>query len=62
MKSLPEKAPGYRAVCDLAQLSSGARYLACCLKLPLVTFIVWANSEGSGETCDKNQFLISRLN
>ena len=30
-----------------AQLSSGVRSLALCLKLPLIAFITWATSEGS---------------
>ena len=32
-----------------AQPSSGARSPVLCLKLPLIPYIVWVNSEGSGE-------------
>ena len=33
-----------------AQTFRGARYLAFCLKVPLDSLLVWASSEGSGET------------
>ena len=33
-----------------AQLIRGARDLAFCLKVPLDSLLVWASSEGSGET------------
>ena len=48
-----------------AQPFRGARDLAFCLKIPLDSLLVWASSEGSGETArigDKYQIRLTRSN
>ena len=42
--------PSWQIVTAHAQSFRGARDLAFCLKVPLDSLLVWASSEGSGET------------
>ena len=42
--------PSWHILTAHAQLFRGARDLAFCLKVPLDSLLVWASSEGSGET------------
>ena len=42
--------PSWQILTAHAQPFSGARDLAFCLKVPLDSLLVWASSEGSGET------------
>ena len=42
--------PSWQILTAHAQPSRGARDLAFCLKVPLDSLLVWASSEGSGET------------
>ena len=42
--------PSWQILTAHAQPFSGARDLAFCLKVPLDSLLVWANSKGSGET------------
>ena len=42
--------PSWQILTAHAQSFRGARDLAFCLKVPLDSLLVWANSEGSGET------------
>ena len=42
--------PSWQILTAHAQTFSGARDLAFCLKAPLDSLLVWASSEGSGET------------
>ena len=67
-----EKEAQCHAVYAHPQLSSGARSAALCLELPLVSYVVWANSNRPGKTaqllrfawafavrlCDKQSLLI----
>ena len=66
--------PSWQILTAHAQLFRGARDLAFCLKVPLDSLLVWASSEGSGETarmrrlawtfaariCDKHQNRLTR--
>ena len=68
--------PSWQTSTAHAQPFRGARDLACCLKDPLDSLLVWASSEGSGETArmrrlawtfaarigDKYQIRLSRSN
>ena len=42
--------PSWQILTAYAQTFRGARDLAFCLKVPLDSLLVWASSEGSGET------------
>ena len=42
--------PSWQILTAHAQPFTGARDLAFCLKVPLDSLLVWASSEGSGET------------
>ena len=42
--------PSWQTLTAHAQPFRGARDLAFCLKVPLDSLLVWASSEGSGET------------
>ena len=42
--------PSWQILTEHAQPFRGARDLAFCLKVPLDSLLVWASSEGSGET------------
>ena len=66
--------PSWQILTAHAQPFRGARGLAFCLKVPLDSLLVWASSEGSGETarmrrlawtfaariCDKYQIRLTR--
>ena len=66
--------PSWQILTAHAQTFRGARDLAFCLKVPLDSLLVWASSEGSGETarmrrlawtfaariCDKYQIRLAR--
>ena len=68
--------PSWQTLTAHAQPFRGARDLAFCLKVPLDSLLVWASSEGSGETarmrrrawtfaariCDKYQIRLTRSN
>ena len=42
--------PSWQILTAHAQPFTGARDLAFCLKVPLDSLLIWASSEGSGET------------
>ena len=68
--------PSWQILTAHAQPFRGARDLAFCLKVPLDSLLVWASSEGSGETArmrrlawtvaarigDKHQIRLTRSN
>ena len=68
--------PSWQIITAHAQSFRRARDLAFCLKVPLHSLLVWASSEGSGETaqmrrlawtfaariCDKYQIRLTRSN
>ena len=73
-KFVSSSIPSWQILTAHAQPFRGARDLAFCLKVPLDSLLVWASSEGSGETarmrrlawtfaariCDKNQIRLTR--
>ena len=73
---LSSSIPSWQILTAHAQPFRGARDLAFCLKVPLDSLLVWARSEGSGETarmrrlawtfaariCDKYQIRLTRSN
>ena len=48
--------PSWKISTAHAQPFRGARDLAFCLKVPLDSLLVWASSEGSGETARMRRF------